>query len=107
MLPVTPMTSVTTSAAVDRDSKVSEITDPISSTEAPQPTEWSYNSQCSFNTTQDVPPDPPKVYHQIGKLHPRSESNTVDISCCAGFAVESVGLISAFSLLSVRTCETC
>ena len=37
MLPVTPKISVTTPATVDRGSKVSEITDPISSTEAPQP----------------------------------------------------------------------
>ena len=38
MLPVTPMTSVTTPATVDRGSKVSETTNPIISTEAPQPT---------------------------------------------------------------------
>ena len=36
MLPVTPMVSVTTPATIDRGSKVSETTDPISSTEAPQ-----------------------------------------------------------------------
>ena len=38
MLPVTPMTSVTTPATTDRDSKVSKSTDPIISTEACQPT---------------------------------------------------------------------
>ena len=38
MLPVTPLVSVTTPATVDRGSKVGEITDPISSTESPQPT---------------------------------------------------------------------
>ena len=38
MLPVTPMTSVTTPATINRDSKVGEITDPINSTGAPQPT---------------------------------------------------------------------
>ena len=38
MLPVTPMASVTKPATVDRGSKVSEITDPISSTETPQHT---------------------------------------------------------------------
>ena len=38
MLPVTPMTSVTTPATTDRDSKVSKSADPIISTEAPQPT---------------------------------------------------------------------
>ena len=38
VLPVTPMASVTTPATVDRGSKVGEITNPISSTETPQPT---------------------------------------------------------------------
>ena len=38
MLPVTPMESVTPPATKDRDSKVGKSTDPISSTEAPQPT---------------------------------------------------------------------
>ena len=38
MLPVTAMPSVTTPATIDRDSKVGEITDPISSTGAPRPT---------------------------------------------------------------------
>ena len=38
MLPVTPMTSVTTPATVDRGSKVGETPDPINSTGAPQPT---------------------------------------------------------------------
>ena len=52
MLPVTPMTSVTTPATVDRDSKVSETTDPIISTEAPQPT--------VSGATSSVPPTPPR-----------------------------------------------
>ena len=38
MLPVTPMTSVTTPATIDRDSKVGKITNPISSTGATRPT---------------------------------------------------------------------
>ena len=38
MLPVTPMTSMTTPATVDRGSKVSETPNPINSTGAPQPT---------------------------------------------------------------------
>ena len=38
MLPVTPMTSVTTPATINRDSKVSEITDPISSIGVTRPT---------------------------------------------------------------------
>ena len=37
MLPVTPMESVTPPATKDRDSKVRKSTDPIISTEAPQP----------------------------------------------------------------------
>ena len=52
MLPVTPMTSVTTPATVDRGSKVGETTDPIISTEAPQPT--------MSGTTPSVPPTPPR-----------------------------------------------
>ena len=50
MLPVTPMTSVTTPATVDRGSKVSEITDPIISTETPQP--------AVSGATSSVPPTP-------------------------------------------------
>ena len=64
MLPVTPMTSVTTPATVYRDSKVGEITDPISSTEAPQPavrgaTSPSVPSMPRHSTryTKGVPPD--------------------------------------------------
>ena len=38
MLPVMPMTSVTTPATIDRDSKVGEITDPTSSTGVTRPT---------------------------------------------------------------------
>ena len=38
MLPVTPMASVTTPATSDMDRKVGKLTDPIISTEAPQPT---------------------------------------------------------------------
>ena len=64
MLPVTPMTSVTTSATTDRASKVSETTDPIISTEAPQPTMSgatpsvpSTPLRCSTRSTKGVPPD--------------------------------------------------
>ena len=39
MLPVTPMESVTPPATTDRASKVGKPTDPIISTEAPQPAE--------------------------------------------------------------------
>ena len=61
MLPATPMASVTTPATTDRDSKVSKSTDPIISTEAPQPT-MSVSSvpstpRCSTGSTKDVPPD--------------------------------------------------
>ena len=61
MLPVTPMTSVTTPATTDRDSKVGEITDPIILTEAPQSTvsEPSVPPTCRHSTrsTKGVPPD--------------------------------------------------
>ena len=60
MLPVTPMTSVTTPATVDRGSKVSEITNPISSTEAPKPT-MSATPSVPSTPFSDIPPDPPKV----------------------------------------------
>ena len=39
MLPVTPMESVTTPATKERGSKVRKLTDPIISTETPQPAE--------------------------------------------------------------------
>ena len=58
------MTSVTTSATVDRGSKVGETTDPIISTEAPQPTLSgttpsvpSTPLRCSTRSTKGVPPD--------------------------------------------------
>ena len=62
MLPVTPMVSVTTLATIDRGSKVSETTNPISSTEAPQPSEKGATSssvpsmpRCSTRSTKGVP----------------------------------------------------
>ena len=65
MLPVMPMTSVTTPATIDRDSKVSEITDPIGSTGAPKPTsdrgatpspQMMTTPRCSTRSTKGVPP---------------------------------------------------
>ena len=64
MLPVTPMTSVTTPATIDRDSKVGEITDPISSTGATRPTSDRGAAPCpqmttprrSTRSTKGVPP---------------------------------------------------
>ena len=63
MLPVMPMTSVTTPATVDRGSKFGEITNPIISTEAPQPTVRgvtpsvpSTPPRCSTRSTKGVPP---------------------------------------------------
>ena len=60
MLPVTPMVSVTKPATVDRGSKVSEITDPISSTETPQPTVRESSlpptPRHSMRSTKGVPP---------------------------------------------------
>ena len=64
MLPATPMTSVPTPATVDRNSTVGKLTDPIISTEAPQPavsgTTPSVPStplRCSTRSTKGVPPD--------------------------------------------------
>ena len=62
MLPVAPMESVTTPATKDRGSEVGKPTDPISSTEAPQPTESgatpsvSSTPRCSTHSTKGVPP---------------------------------------------------
>ena len=62
MLPVAPMESVTTPAAKDRGSEVGKPTDPISFTEAPQPTESgatpsvSSTPRCSTHSTKGVPP---------------------------------------------------
>ena len=86
MLPVTPMASVTTPATIDRGSKVSEITDPISSTKTPQPTVRGAISGFPlshpvFLQHQDILPDPPKVYLQTITPLPKSEWITVDVSC--------------------------
>ena len=62
MLPVAPMVSVTTPATKDRGSEVRKSTDPISSTEAPQPTESgatpsvSSTPKHSTHSTKGVPP---------------------------------------------------
>ena len=61
MLPVTPMESVTPPATKDRDSKVGKPTDPISSTEAPQPTASGITLSVSTprhstHSTKGVPP---------------------------------------------------
>ena len=66
MLPVMPMTSVTTPATMDRDSKVGEITNPISSTGATRPTSdrGAYCPQSSDNT-KTVQPDLPRMFLQL------------------------------------------
>ena len=56
MLPVTPMGSVIPPATKDRGSTVGKSSDPIISTEAPQPAEWNF-SECSCSNT--------KAFHQI------------------------------------------
>ena len=107
MLPVSPMASVTKPATVDRGSKVSEITDPISSTETPQPTvrgaitslpsiSFSLPStpRCSTKSTKGVPPvrfTPSKKWMDYSGCF-----------ICAGYAV--LGLIVLVS--PVRTSET-
>ena len=66
MLPVTPMASVTTPATKDRGRKVGKVTDPISSTEVPQPAESGFSPsgpsvpstpRHSTRSTKGVPPD--------------------------------------------------
>ena len=70
MLPATPMASVTTPATKDRGSKVMKSTNPIISTEAPQPAENGFSAsgltlgvpstptpRCSTRSTKGVPPD--------------------------------------------------
>ena len=68
MLPVTPMASVTTLVTKDRGSKVGKLTDPINSTEAPQPVKNGFSlggitpsvpstPRCSTRSTKGVPPD--------------------------------------------------
>ena len=68
MLPVTPMASVTTPATRDRGSKVGKSTNPIISTEAPQPIENGFSlggitssvpstPRHSTRSTKGVPPD--------------------------------------------------
>ena len=72
MLPVTPMARVITPATKDRGSKVRKSTDPIISTEAPQPAENGFSvsgltlgvpstlrptPRCSTRSTKGVPPD--------------------------------------------------
>ena len=61
MLPVTHMTSVTTPATIDRDSKVSEITDPITGATRPTSDRGAAPSpvtppRCSTRSTKGVPP---------------------------------------------------
>ena len=61
MLPVTPMESVTPPATKDRDSKVGKPTNPIISTEAPQPTVSGITPSVSTprhstHSTKGVPP---------------------------------------------------
>ena len=109
MLPVAQWWSVTKPATIDRGSKVGEITDPISSTETPQPTVRGAisifpSSHPVFLQHLDIQLDPPKVFLQFAIPHPRSEWITVTFCVCKS-AVESVGLI-VFSVLQYRTCET-
>ena len=70
VLPVTPMASVTTPATKDRGSKVGKLTNPIISTETPQPAESGFSPsgitpsvpstptpRHSTRSTKGVPPD--------------------------------------------------
>ena len=88
MLPVTPMTSVTTSATTYRDSKVSETTDPIISTEALQPTmsgpSVPSKPKHSTRSTKGVPTD---RYTTSKKW---LSWNTVDVSFVQDYVVKVV-----------------
>ena len=62
MLPVMPMTSVTTPATINRDSQVSAIPDPITgatsptSDRGPTPSPQMTTPRCSTRSTKGVPP---------------------------------------------------
>ena len=63
-LPVTPMGSVTPPAVEDRGSKVRILTDPIISTEVPSLSLMRVELHQVFLQHQDIPPIPPRVFHQ-------------------------------------------
>ena len=87
MLPVTPMANVTTPATTDRDSTVGKSTNPIISTEAPQPT--------MSGITTSVPSTPPRHSTRSTKGVPERYTpskkglswNTVDVSFVQDHAV--------------------
>ena len=70
MLPVTPMESVTPPVTTDRDSKVGKSTDPIISTEAPQPAVSGITP--SVQTPRQSTHSKKKVFHQLDIHHQRN-----------------------------------
>ena len=72
MLPVIPMGGVTPPTTKDRDSKIGILTDPISSTEAPQPSE--------SGVSPSVPVTPRCSTSQIHSIK-EVTWNTVEILC--------------------------
>ena len=80
MLPVTPMASVTKPATKDRGSKVRKVTDPIISTEAPQPAESGFSPGGITTSVASTPRHStrsPKVFHWIDTPHPRSSCHGI------------------------------
>ena len=56
---------------------------------------------------QDIPPDPPKVFHQIDTPHPRSDCHGIQwmFRLCRICSGKWLGLLVS-SVSHVRTCET-
>ena len=87
MLPVTPMTSVTTPATVDRGSKVGETPDPINPQGYPSPqVREELSLVLRLPQHQDIQLDLPKVFLQFTILHPEGEGIVTFRVCklCSG-----------------------
>ena len=82
MLPVTPMASVTPPATTDRDSKVSKSTNPIISTEAPQPTASGITPSVPTPATPRHATCSTKVFHQFDIHHLRNNGMQCKLSFC-------------------------
>ena len=103
MLPVTPMTSVTKPATVDRGSKVSEIPNPINSTGAPQPT----GDKGAISSTPSTPRHSTRSTKGVPPVCYTPSRKWMDYSgcfVCASCAV--IGLLASLSFKRVWTCET-
>ena len=106
MLPVTPMTSVTTPATVDRGSKVSEIPNPINSTGHPSPQANEEPSPVLRHQHQDVQLDLQKVFLQFAILHPEGEGIVTFRVCklCSENRTHSVSVLFQYGLVKHGLC---